>query len=162
MVDCHRRANSPESTQLDFMQRSGDDKCVNRLMPRLSMKPFQFVIRLHWDLTTSPSALKAWTRYCSSSNHLRSNWVTSGQSAVQQTVQTLAKNAFTSLPVEDIHIDRLCASGCWLHDFMARQHFSLRAPEADRSRLYGSFLEALEKARLKYLPNRIFNVGETS
>jgi hypothetical protein len=90
----------------------------------------------------------------------------SGQDAVRETVQTLAKNAFASLPVEDMQVDRFCASGCWLNGFMARPHFSLQTPHPEHWASIGQdsaecFLGGLEKVKLKYPPNRIFNFDET-
>jgi hypothetical protein len=52
-----------------------------------------------------------------------------------------------------------------LDRFIARQHFSLRTPHPEHRISINQdteyFLEELEKAKLKYPPNRIFKFDET-
>jgi hypothetical protein len=65
-----------------------------------------------------------------------------------------------------MHVDRFYASACWLGGFMARQCFSLRVPHPERrtpiNQDYAEYcLGELEKAKLKYPTNRIFNFGDT-
>jgi hypothetical protein len=72
----------------------------------------------------------------------------------QQTAQPLAKNAFASLPLGDVQVDRFCASDGWLGDFMAGQHFSFRMLHPERWTPIDLdeveyFLEELEKPKLK-------------
>jgi hypothetical protein len=82
----------------------------------------------------------------------------SGQAAVRQTVPTLAKNAFASFPVGDIHVNRFCPSGCWLDGFITQQQFSFRTLHPERqtpiNQNYAEYLlKELEAVKLKYSPN---------
>jgi hypothetical protein len=99
-------------------------------------------------------------------DHIRENWINTGKGAVRQAVQTLAKTAYASLPVEGMRCGRFAASASWLDAFMTRQGFSLRTPHPERrtpiNEGYAShFLQRLNEARREYPLDHIFNFDET-
>jgi hypothetical protein len=100
-------------------------------------------------------------------NHVQANYIAEGLGAVRGTIATLAMNAFQSLPQEQVHAERFCASGSWVDDFMERCNFCLRVPHPERRTVISPsivefFKRRLHEAKERYPANRIFNFDETS
>jgi hypothetical protein len=99
--------------------------------------------------------------------HNKDNYIDPGVGAVRSTIQTLALNAFGSLPREQLQVERFCASSTWVDDFMERCGLCLRFPHPERRCKVDQLLVQQFNARLRtasgqYPPNRIFNFDETS
>jgi hypothetical protein len=100
-------------------------------------------------------------------SHIKDNYIDPGRAAVRETIATLAINAFGSLPPEQVHVDRFCASGSWVDDFLDRCNLCLRIPHPERRTVIDEsvvdyFRQKLHEARDRYPPNRILNFDETS
>jgi hypothetical protein len=99
--------------------------------------------------------------------HLKQNYIDTGIGAMRSTIQTLATNAFGSLPADEIHVERFCASSSWVDGFMERTGLCLRIPHPERRCKIDESMAIQFKARLgaasnRYPATRIFNFDETS
>jgi hypothetical protein len=99
-------------------------------------------------------------------DHIRENWIQRGKGSVRQTVQTLAKTVFPSLPVKEMPRERFAASANWLDGFMARQGLSTPSPHPERrtsidQEYAGCFLDQLNQAKHQSPSNRIFDFEAT-
>ena len=94
------------------------------------------------------------------------NYIDTGIGATPNDVAMLAKNAFSSLDVSDMHVERFCASRHFISNFMDRNNFSLRRPHNEKrtsidSNYEQEFLKRFNEIWNDYPPECILNFDET-
>jgi hypothetical protein len=81
-------------------------------------------------------------------------------------VAELAKNAYASLPPEEMQTDRFCPSARFVDKFLARHELVLRKPHPERRTEVDpghvrQFITPLENAKYRDRYDQIFNFDET-
>jgi hypothetical protein len=98
---------------------------------------------------------------------LTENYLGTGLGAVRNAIQTLAMNAFGSLPGHGIQVEDFSASSSWVDDFTERAGLCLRIPHPERrceieESMMHRFKSNFCGAASRYPANRIINFDETS
>lgn len=97
---------------------------------------------------------------------IRTDYIRPGKGGTRKTIASLATNAYASLPIDEMRLERFAASSRFVDGFMKRQYITLRMPHAERRThinpdRVADFLRTLENAKAIYRPDRIFNFDET-